>query len=469
MPRPQGASPAGRGLGSGDETTTYTSFAGPVRISVIEKHGFSSVVGDELDNGAAGIKLRITGPAREYKDPATGQTYASMFNAATKRNYIYHGSGKDYPVTLSDTASVTGYFCGKFDSGTRSADFCLARLNGASWWHYYGGPDWRFNENEPVPGDTTAGALCSSQATACIGGWESSPDKAELAWNPTCAGDLLKDLSPGCVLPTTQSRISNAVLESEGARGAKCSVGSTMAPYSCAVINILPIRQPMTFSQLGPFEVDPQRGPWGKAIVCGNPRFRAEKDSKGNDHGSIAASWPGEGGRNMVVLLRSQNGRSDTRISGMLEQDVSTVGDCGSSQGKSVVSNLLTWDPNATGSRIPSQACQVFNGPPAESGLNYGCTNPVTFVRRKDAADQAETNDLFAQAMGKYYAQRAEQAIGPVIEHIFPAPNVGPSVDQPVMMWLEKSADVLSNAIIHSSDVDAVLFSSLYVGPVKPR
>lgn len=64
-PQPQGASPAGRGLGSGDETTTYTSFAGPVRISLTEKHGFSSVVGEELDDGGAGIKLRITGPARE--------------------------------------------------------------------------------------------------------------------------------------------------------------------------------------------------------------------------------------------------------------------------------------------------------------------------------------------------------------------------------------------------------------------
>jgi hypothetical protein len=467
VPRPPGASPAGRGLGSGSDVTTYTSFAGPVSISVTEQHGFSSVVGEALPDGSSGVRLRLTGPM-EYKDPATGATYASMFNAATKRNYIYHGSGTEYPVTVADTGPITGYFCGNLYSGQRSTRFCVARYDGTSWWHYYGGPDWRFDRNEPIPGRAGSGALCSSQATACIGGMETSANEPELVWNPTCAGDLLKDLSPGCVAPTMQSRISNAVLESESYVGAQCSHGSAFEPYACAVINILPIRQPMTFGPTTPFEVDPARGPWGKAIVCGNPRFRAEKGKDGNDHGSIVKTWPGEGGRNMVVLLRSQNGTSDTRISGVIEQDVSTVGDCGLAEGKSVVSNLLNWDPKSSGSAVPSQACQVFNGPPPQAGLSYDCTNPVTFVRRKDRGDQKETNDLLAEALGKFYAAGAQAAIDPVIEHFFPAPNVGPSTDQPVMIWLEKSAEVLTRAILESSNVDYVLFSSLYVGPVKP-
>lgn len=468
-PAPSGHVPSGQvGDGSSDYTT-YTSFQGPFTFKINESYGFTSTSVDVQKDGngvVQGFTVNFVGPLDPYRENDPLQVpYARGFNYATQGHYIYHGSGDQSVEHLADDyrpAPITGYVCGDLSSGSRTGKFCVARYNGFDWWHYFGGPDWAFDEKAEGPALGVHAGLCQkSNLNVCVGGYETSAGHAEYMWNYSCTGDLYKELSPGCAIPQIQARAALDLYAGNPTGRGLCSNGSAFAPYTCALISILPNRNLKTIAKGGKYTVNDQRfEPWGRAVVCGKPTFTSAS-------GEIAAYYPGEGDRNMAVLLRSPNGRSDASIRGTLNQDVAPKGNCADDRDRVRTIYSINWNPGASrvviDEKLPGQDCAVPAAPAPTQGARYDCSIHGTYIHFRDEHEQMEVaagfnqeqqaaNDTFFLAFDSWLNGIATQL------HQFTS-------YMPIMNWLGSMSKEFSQAILQTGDPDAILYTTINVGP----
>lgn len=452
-PLAAGQAPDGVVSAAGDYTTT-TKFAGPAKFKITEKHGFTDAT---VENGEHGFAINFVGPIGY--GPTGGPTYAEQFNKATGGNYLYHGSSAEKVAELPSDAPITGFVCGDLSTAKKGTSFCVARYNGSSWWHYFGGKTWGHPSDASLAVGPILHAynLCQWDVDLCVASGSTSAATPAKIWNAQCSGDKLADVTAGCMLPQSQGRIGVALYSPKTDFGSLCASGSAFAPYSCALINILPSRQTLNTKKDGGYTIAKDPTQWGSEVVCGKPQFTPEAG-----HGSIAASYQGQRGRNMAVLLRSNNGISDTRISGVLKQSVAPKGNCSDSKNLTTVEYTVNWDPRSAsatpGSRVPKQSCGVNGAPANSNGSAYNCTTGSSFVEFKD---QRAEHEAAEGADGTEVATEAFLFLLSEFLHIEDAEG------DPAAIWGAQSAKYFAKAIDETSEPDAILYANLFTGATK--